>query len=69
MSKKIKKTSSDDSPEVAQKDIEHTVKRKGLKKKPSPGDNQESAVRYQIRLEDFDQHFEWLARYLESNDK
>lgn len=60
MSKKTSETRLDASPEITQKDIDHSVKRKGLKKKPA------EEVRYEIRLEDFDQHFEWLARYLDS---
>ena len=65
MSNKSQKNSearSDDYPEITHKDIDRAVKRNGLKKtakKPA------EEVRYEIRLEDFDQHFEWLAKYLE----
>ncbi len=64
MSKKTSETRLDASPEITQKDIDGSVKRKGLKKKPAKKAAEE--VRYEIRLEDFDQHFEWLARYLDS---
>jgi len=64
MSTKTSENRLDASPEITQKDIDHSVKRKGLKKKPAKKPAEE--VRYEIRLEDFDQHFEWLARYLDS---
>ncbi len=63
-SKKTSETRSDDYPELTQEDFDRAVKRNGLKKKKSAGKPAEE-VRYEIRLEDFDQHFEWLAKYLE----
>jgi hypothetical protein len=62
-SKKTSETRSDDYPELTQEDFDRAVKRNGLKKKPA--DKPAEEVRYEIRLEDFDQHFEWLAKYLE----
>ena len=62
MSKKTGKVRSDDYPELTQKDFDRAIKRNGLKKQPLPDDKPEE--RYIIRIEDFDDQFEWLANFL-----
>ncbi len=56
MSNKGKNTSetrSDDYPELTQEDFDRAVKRNGLKKKPAGKPAEE--VRYEIRLEEFEE--------------